>query len=163
MWYNFFMSERRPDIITKSEDLRVEISNLMLLSGLNKSELSRRAATSDTTLGRILRLDDPRNVRKSVFVRIVNNLTDDPEQRLHLFELAGISLSGQMVKTGFIARISQEMLNLNLDPVRQHLLEEAVLPQVRLWGRVLREQQSQEEQELERNRVNKPSQKLKTA
>lgn len=151
--------DRRPGSILKSEKLNDALGNLLVFRGTSKDRLAHDAHISPTTLGRIFDLKDPRNVNVKSFAKVVNFLTEDMWQRIRLFELAGINLPQEMAEGSFLSQINEEITALNLDFVRQHIMEEAILSQVRLWGRILKDNQSLGEQMFDQRRLNRPSRK----
>ncbi len=154
---------RRPNSIFKSEQLIQELDALLQPQGWSYAELSRRARVSDNTVLRIFDLDNPRNVRGTSFSSVVSALTNDIHLKVHLFELAKIPVPVDITRESFGAKLEQVMADLNLDSVGQHLLEEATLSQVQLFGRILKGQQSLAEQLFDQRRIDRSSRGSNTA
>lgn len=154
--------ERRPNSIYKSKQL-IEELNALVPQGWSNAEVGRRAGVSDNTVDRIFDLDNPRNIRGTSFSKVVSALTNDFRLKVHLFELAKIPVPVDITQESFGAKLERVMADLNLDSVGQHLLEEATLSGVQLFGRILREQQSLREQLFEQRRTSRPSRRSNTA
>lgn len=136
------MAERRTDHIQKSSELSEELDTLTLSKGWNRSMLAKSAGISNTTVGRIFDVKDKAPVSRVRFARVVVSLTDDTDKAAHLFDLAGIKMPPRILEEGFVAKLVREIDGLGLDSVNEHLLQEKLLADVRLYGRILRDGQS---------------------
>lgn len=123
--------------IARSDELTKAFVDYVSFRNLSMMELARRANLGCNTVYRVCHPDEAKGVSKKTFVRIIEVLQPEPEQKVGLYSLAGIDIVKEPDVGLFAARVDLVVKSLELNQKNEALLQRLTLEHILAIGKLL--------------------------